>query len=376
MRSKTNVVAQLGSVKESSSAKMQETFTQIDLVKEKGSGPKHLNIRGIAQKARVSISTVSRAMNHASYVSPLLAKRIQKVIETEGYYPSTDARALVSGRSRIFGLIIPEITNPFFPEVVSSFEEIAVQHGYEILLASTAHDPQLIQTSLRQMIGRRVEGVAILTFGTERTLQKYFRAQNVPLVFVDAELSLPGTSNIKIDYKHGIRQAVQHLAALRHGRIAFVSGPMQLRSAAARKHAFLQSLAEINIKAHETLFVESDHTIEGGILALTQLLRGPVRPTAVMCSNDLTALGVMRRSYELGIKIPQDLSIVGFDDIHLAQFVLPALTTVRLSQTELARLAFEVLWKKIQSNQSCSYGNESTVVTQLVLRESTYFAAA
>jgi DNA-binding LacI/PurR family transcriptional regulator len=175
-----------------------------------------MDIREIARRAKVSTATVSRTINHVPTVDPQLAKRVWKVVEELGYYPNTQARALVSGRSRIFGLIISEITNPFFPEIVQVFERIAVQHQYEILLTSTGHDPKRVETAVRRMIERRVDGVAVMTFGMEDFLLEDLKLRNVPLVFADVGLARPHVSNIRIDYLHGIRQAVQHLAAFRH----------------------------------------------------------------------------------------------------------------------------------------------------------------
>jgi LacI family transcriptional regulator len=172
-----------------------------------------MDIREIARRAKVSTATVSRAINHVPTVDPQLAKRVWKVVEELGYYPNTQARALVSGRSRIFGLIISEITNPFFPEIVQVFERIAVQHQYEILLTSTGHDPKRVETAVRRMIERRVDGVAVMTFGMEDLLLEDLKLRRVPLVFADVGIARPCVSNIRIDYLHGIRQAVQHLAA-------------------------------------------------------------------------------------------------------------------------------------------------------------------
>ncbi len=332
-----------------------------------------MDIREIARRAKVSTATVSRAINHLPSVDPQLAKRVWKVVEELGYYPNTQARALVSGKSRIFGLIISEITNPFFPEIVQVFERIAVQHDYEILLTSTGHDPKRLESAVRRMIERRVEGVAVLTFGTEEFLLQDLKLRNVPLVFADIGMARPHVSNIRIDYLHGIRQAVQHLVAFHHQRIAFIAGPLRLKSAQARQDAFLSSMEEMGLEADGNLIVEGNHTIEGGIAALGQLLSKPTRPTAVLCSNDMTALGVMRKSYEEGISIPQDLSVIGFDDIHLAQFVLPALTTVQMSQAELARLAFHALLAEVQREPSSATGSEYELTTHLVLRESTHF---
>src|SRR5580693_3926235 len=255
-----------------------------------------MNIREIAKRARVSTATVSRTINRHPSVQPQLAKRVWRIVEELGYFPSTQARALVSGRSRIFGLIVSEITNPFFPEIVHVFEETALQHNYEILVSSTVHDPERMKTSVRRMLEHRVEGVAVMTFGMEESLLDDLKLRNVPLVFVDVGPARPRVSNIRIDYLHGIRQAVQHLAALRHEKIAFIAGPLELKSAVARKDAFMQSMKEIGLAANPQLIVEGDHTLEGGEEAFGRLLSLPLRPTAVLCSNDMTAIGVMHKS--------------------------------------------------------------------------------
>lgn len=330
-----------------------------------------MDIRQIAKRAKVSTATVSRTVNRVPTVDPQLARRVWKVIEELGYFPNTQARALVSGRSRIFGLIVTEITNPFFPEIVQVFEDIAVEHNYEILLTSTVHDPKRVEMAVRRMLERRVDGVAVITFGMEEALLEDEKLRNLPLVVVDVGPPRPKVSNIRIDYLNGMRQAVQHLAALRHERIAFISGPLHLKTAVARERAFTQSMEEIGLSASPELLVEGDHTIEGGMIAFTKLLAASAKPTAVVCSNDLTAMGVMRKSYEEGIRIPDNLSLIGFDNIRLAQFVLPPLTTVQMSQAELARLAFYALLTEVQRETPAPQGTEYVLKTSLVLRDST-----
>src|SRR5438034_5996545 len=173
-----------------------------------------MDIREIARRAKVSTATVSRAINHIPTVAPQLAKRVCRVVDELGYYPNTQARALVSGKSRIFGLVVSEITNPFFPEILQTFATLAVQHHYEILLTSTVHDPKRMESSVRRMIERRVDGVAILTFGMEDSLIEHLRFRKVPLVFVDVGPDVPGISNIRINYQNAIRQAVHHKETL------------------------------------------------------------------------------------------------------------------------------------------------------------------
>jgi LacI family transcriptional regulator, galactose operon repressor len=333
-----------------------------------------MDIRQIAKRAKVSTATVSRTINRVPSVDPHLAKRVWKVVSELGYYPNTQARALVSGRTRTFGLIVSEITNPFFPEIVQSFEDIAVQHNYEILLTSTVHDPKRMEASVRRMMERRVEGVAVLTFGMEESLLEGLRFRKVPLVFVDVGPPVPRICNIKIDYRRGIRQAVQHLAALRHEKIAFVAGPLDIQSGATRKAAFEDSLREIGMQVDPQLVVEGDHTMEGGMTAFALLAKLRTRATAVMCSNDMTAIGVMREAYERGVLVPEELSVVGFDDIRLARFVIPPLTTIQMSQTEIARLAFKALIAEVERDSPSPNGTEYLLATDFVLRKSTALA--
>ena len=330
-----------------------------------------MNIREIAKRARVSTATVSRTINRHPSVQPQLAKRVWRIVEELGYFPSTQARALVSGRSRIFGLIVSEITNPFFPEIVHVFEQIALEHNYEILVSSTVHDPERMKISVRRMLEHRVEGVAVMTFGMEESLLEDLKLRNVPLVLVDVGPARPRVSNIRIDYLHGIRQAVQHLAALRHEKVAFITGPLTLKSAVARKDAFLQSMNEIGMAVDPELVIEGNHKLEGGEEAFEKLLKRRSRPTAILCSNDMTAIGVMRKCYSEKIVVPKDLSVIGFDNIHLSQYILPPLTTVEMSQAELGRLAFQALLQDVQLETPNPKGTEYVLKTSFVLRDST-----
>jgi len=327
-----------------------------------------MDIREIARRAKVSTATVSRVINRVPTVDPQLTKKVWKVVDELGYYPNTQARALVLGRSRIFGLVVSEITNPFFPEIVQTFENLAVENNYEILLTSTVHDPKRMESSVRRMIERRVDGVAILTFGMEESLIEYLRYRKVPLVFVDVGPDVPGVANIRVNYLNGIRQAVQHLAALRHTRIAFIAGPQHLKSAMARREAFRTTMEEIGLSPE--LIVIGDHRMEGGMKAFHELHALSNPPTAVLCSNDMTAIGVMREAFELGIRVPEDLSVIGFDDIRMAGFLIPPLTTVQMSQSELARLAFEGLINEIRNHNPLPEGTEYLLKTRLILKNS------
>ena len=332
-----------------------------------------MNLKEIAKRAGVSTATVSRAINRIPTVDPRLAKRVWKVVDEIGYYPDKQARALVSGQSGIFGLIVSELTNPFFPEVVLAFEQIAARNNYEVLLSSAADESKEMGAAVRRMIERRVDGIAILTFGMDESLDS-FGFRNVPLVVVDTRSQMPEVTNIRIDYQHGIRQAVQHLAALRHSRIAFVMGPPDLQSAVARRRAFEESMQEIGLPIPPEFIIVGDRTIEDSAQALRTLVALPLRPTAVMCSNDMTAVSVLRQAADSGITVPNELSVVGFDDIRLAQFTTPPLTTVQISQVELATVAFAALFERTRNGDGISSTPEYALTTRLVLRGTTMLA--
>lgn len=342
--------------------------------KEPSSRRRHsVSIRDVAKRAAVSIATVSRAVNGITTVDPELAKRVWKAVEEVGYVPNPQARALVSGRSRMLGLIVSEITNPFFPELVQEFENLAVAQGYEVMIGSTSYDPARTQSLIRRMLQRSVDGVAIMTFGIEEDLVKKLVESEFPLVFVDAGPKLPNIRVLKVDYGEGIREAVQHLAALGHRSIAFISGPLRLRSALARRDAFLSSMAELGLKAPAGHIVEGDHTMEGGMVATERLVAHAQLPTAIVCSNDMTAIGVLHGLYRTTHKVPADISVVGFDDIHLAQFMLPPLTTVQMSCKHLAAAAVQALRAGIEPGHPKAAQKEWPIPTRLVVRQSSAF---
>jgi LacI family transcriptional regulator len=332
-----------------------------------------VNIHDVARRARVSIATVSRVVNRIPSVDPDLAKRVWKAVEEVGYVPNTQARALVSGRSRILGLAVSEITNPFFPELVQEFENLAVAQGYEVMIGSTNYDPLRTDSLIRRMLQRSVDGVAVMTFGIEEEQVQKLVEREFPLVFVDAGPDLKNIRVLKVNYGQGIREAVQHLAALGHRQIAFISGPLVMRTAVTRRDAFRRSMAELGLTAAGPYIAEGDHTMEGGKAAMEKLIALPELPTAVICSNDMTAIGVLHALDETTHKVPKDISVVGFDDIRLAQFMLPPLTTVQMSCKELAAAAVQALRAGIEPGHAQAAQKEWPIPTRLVVRRSTDF---
>jgi LacI family transcriptional regulator len=339
----------------------------------KNNRPPAASIRDVARRARVSIATVSRAVNHIPSVDPALAKRVWRAVKEVGYVPNPQARALVSGRSRILGLIVSEITNPFFPELIQKFEDLAVAQGYEVMIGSTNYEPARTESIIRRMLRRNVDGVAVMTFGIEENLVKKLVESEFPLVFVDAGPDLPNIRVLKVNYAEGIREAVQHLAALGHRNIAFISGPLRLRSAVSRRDAFLKSMKELGLAVPAKNIVEGDHTMEGGMRSMERLLSLAELPTAVMCSNDMTAIGVLHALHKTTHTVPGEISVVGFDNIHLVEFMLPPLTTVQMSCKDLAEAAVEALRAGIEPGHPRAAVKEWPIPTRLVVRQSSAF---
>lgn len=282
-----------------------------------------------------------------------------------------------SRRSRLLGLLIGDLTNPFFPELIHAFEDLATRHGYEILTASTGYDTERTRRSIRRMLELQVAGAAILTFGSEGPLRTEITRLlgALPLVFTDHAPRAPLTCALAIDYRRGIREAVQHLSNIGHRKIAFISGPLGERSAQLRREAFLATLQEADCVCREAWLIEGNHTMESGMHAMGSILGQKALPTAVMCSNDMTAFGATRELHRRGIDVPGCISVTGFDDIQFAEYATPPLTTIRMSRKALARAAVEALRSLIEMPGQPVPGILLKVPTTLVVRQSTTYVS-
>ena len=328
-----------------------------------------MNISEIARRANVSTATVSRTINQSGAVKSDTARKVWRAIDELKYYPNSHARTLVSGRSRLLGLIVSDITNPFFPELVRSFELLAVHQQYDLLLTSTDYQTARMTVCLRRMLERKVDGVAIMTSEMDVGLIKELSRRGVPLVFMDVSQVGPRMSHVSIDYGGGIRQAVDHVVALGHKRVAFISGPLDLHSARTRRQAFLEGMRAHRLKPDRRFVREGMHTAEGGQQAMAALLRLSPRPTAVVASNDWTAIGALHAIDAAGLRVPEDISLAGFDDIPLVSYTNPALTSVRMSAADVGATAFNALFSLIGGDRL--EGDTYQVATKLIVREST-----
>jgi len=324
-------------------------------------------MKEVAERAGVSITTVSHVINNTRFVAPQTRERILNIIKELGFYADAHARRLKSGRSDSFGLIVSDIRNPFFPEIITSFETAAIQKGFELYLCNTNYDPARSEGAVRRMIENKVRGVAIMTSEIPSHVAETLAVHHIPTVFLDVGEVAPYTSNIRVDYSAGIYEAIDHLFRLGHHEFVFIAGPQNLRSAVVRREAFWDGLCSHGIQNCQ--IIEGNHRVDGGISAVQSLLSGSKLATAILCSNDLTAIGALSTLQKAGLHIPRDVSVVGFDNIDLASLAYPPLTTVSLPRDGLGKLAFEALQNILESERH--EGTEYVIKTQLKIREST-----
>lgn len=324
-------------------------------------------MQDVAERAGVSVTTVSHVVNRTRRVAPETLRRVESAIEELGFYKNVHARRLARGGSDFLGLIVSDIANPFFPELIKSFETAALERGFDLLLFNTDYHLHRTQAAVRKMIENKVCGVAVMTSEFAPGLAEDLVANRVSVVFLDHGDVRDYVSDIRVDYSSGISEAIRHLFDLGHRDFAFIAGPQNLKSAVIRRKAFTETLDRWGLASHRT--VESNHKVEGGAEAVKRLLAQPNFPSAILCSNDLTAIGALSALHQTGLNIPGDVSVVGFDDIYFASVTHPPLTTVSLSRARLGQLAFEALERML--HHKTHRGEEYVIETVLRVRQST-----
>jgi LacI family transcriptional regulator len=328
-----------------------------------------ISMREIAKLAGVSSATVSRVINGSELVTEETANRIRKIIADFNFVPNTSAIHLKHGKSQIYGIIIPDLTNPFFTELVKIFEELLVENEQELLVANTDFASTRLQRSLRRMLLRRVDGVAILTSELESAALEALVQNRIPVVTTDHYRSACGMSDIIIDFPGGLAQMVAHLKKLGHRNLGFIGGTEGLETSRVRRESFMDAIVKQGLTSRGEWMVAGNYRIDGGSAAMAGILSQREVPTAIIAANDLTAIGAMRAAYDKGLRIPDDISIAGCDDIEMSDIVYPPLTTLRISRKEYARMLFEAL---VETGKDLSKpGPQYRLPMSLVARRST-----
>lgn len=329
-----------------------------------------MKIKDVAALAGVSTATISHVVNNTRFVTEETRQKVLAAIEQSGYSPNANARNLASKQSRTLGLILSDLSNPFFPELIKSIQERANEEGYDLSLANTNYDPKRTLACVQRMLEKRVGGVAIITSEMDISLIEKLAAREVAMVFLDVGKVGPYTSNIVVNYEKGIREGVEHLLQLGHRRIAYISGPQRLKSAQRRRLAFTKTMKKYESSLHtEPFFFEGDFKAAGGQQAAAEILRQRPLPTAIIAANDMMAIGALREVKKAGLRVPEDISVIGFDDILFAALTDPPLTTVVLPREEIGRAAIEALLHNLRAADHV--GREFKITPKLIVREST-----
>jgi DNA-binding LacI/PurR family transcriptional regulator len=326
-------------------------------------------IKDVAREASVSTATVSHVINGTKYVSDDTRKRVLDAIKRCEYSPNAHARSLASGRSNMLGLLISDISNPFFPEVVKAIEAAAFERGYNVILLNTNYDAERAADYVRRLSELKMAGVALMTSELDSELFREITRRQVSVVFDSHDVTSERMSNICVDYAAGIEEAVRHLVSLGHRRIAHIAGASRIPSGVIRREAFTDFMRRYLPDEPEPAVYEGDFRLDGGRRAASEILAARELPTAIIAANDMMALGAMREFRKAGLSIPQDISVVGFDDIAFAALSEPPLTTVCSPRAEIGRRVVEALVALIEHPDQ--QGFELRIPTHLITRDST-----
>ncbi len=331
-----------------------------------------VTINEVAKRAGVSKSTVSHVLNKTRAVEEPTRQKVLKAVEELGYRPSLVARSLKSKRTNTAGLLISDVSNPFYPDVILGVEEVAFTEDYSIFLCNTNYDLERGLKLVQSLVDKSVDGIMFMSSSMSMEMVQEAVENRIKVVVLDWEESnlQEMASTITINFEIGIQQAIRHLVESGHRRIAHISGPLNLWTARVRKNAFLKALEQSGVDPSQAVIIEGDLRIEGGRKAFEQLIKLTPRPTAVVAANDLTALGVIWAARNAGLDLPKDLSVVGLDDIDLASKVSPSLSTIALPRREIGRLAMRTLLEMIAQGKDAEK-SRLTVDTTFVLRQST-----
>ncbi len=323
----------------------------------------------VAARAGVTPSTVSYVVNNGPRsVSTAARERVLKAIDELGYQPSDIARSLRSQRSMTLGLVIPNTANPFYADVARAVEEVGFEHGYTVFLCHSSHLPERERRYAEMLRAKHVDGA--IFHPTTADLRPLALLSQAGIQAVVLERSVPGFHCFVADERHGGYLATHHLLSLGHRRIGCIVRTGDLTSSAARVEGYRAALAEAGLPLDERLTVESDFGFAAGAAAVRQLLQLPDRPTALVTHNDIIAIGAIKATVDSGLRVPADLSVVGYDDIAQAAYAVPALTTIAYPKHRMGRAAAKLLLSLLADEETLP---PATIVlpVQLVVRDST-----
>src|SRR5215212_10021974 len=323
----------------------------------------------VARVANVSIATVSHVINGTRFVSAERVERVQAAMQELGYTPDATARSLRVGRTDTIGLVVPDNSNPFFAALARWIEEAGFESGYTTILANSNERPDREHRYVSTLVSKRVDGLILSpSRGDHSTLTRLLQNARLPVVVVDRDAALPNADVVLYDNEGGSYEAARYLLELGHRRIGCVAGPADASSATERVTGFRKAIADAGLPPQPV--VEADFHFTGGREATARLLDTGQEFTALFAANDLMAAGAVRELHSRGIAVPDQVSVVGFDDAPLAEMVSPALTTMRQPLQEMAHSAVSLLLSRVTSGDGGAPVRK-VLSTSLVIRDST-----
>jgi len=328
------------------------------------------SIKDVARKADVSTTTVSHVVNHTRFVSDKVRSAVEDAIRELGYVPSAVARSLKSNTTKTIGMLIPNCSNPYFAEIVRSVEDRCFGAGYTLILCNTDDDPHRQGAYLQVLSEKRIDGMIIISTGADKDLLSFLQGLPIPTVLLDREIDEANCDLVETAHLQGGMMATDHLIGLGHRRIACLAGPADLNSSAQRIEGWRTALDRSGLSAESAdLLWHSDFSSQGGFSTMQSILASPLAPTAVFVCNDLMSIGALSAAHEAGVRVPQDLSLIGFDDIELARFASPALTTIAQPKQRIGIVAVDMVLERIQGGRVKA--RQVILQPQLVVRNST-----
>ena len=330
-----------------------------------------MNLEDVAKRAGVASATVSRVLNGHPNVKSSTRTRVLHAVEQLKYKPNLHARSLAGGRSRVLGIVMTNLYNPFFADIYRAIETNAQQCGYETLLANSSHDVKLLKASVHRLLGQQVAGLGVFPEMEPAVLEE-LREARIPVVLFDAGEASNSFTTIHFDHRKGMRMLLDLLFALGHRRMAYIGAPLFLRPTEARRQEFLETMARNG--AEYLAVAPTEDGFAGGREGTRELLRAGFAPTAILCVNDWIAVGVIRELRNQGLSVPGDVSVTGFDNIALSEFCCPSLTTIQIPRAEIGRLVVAGLVP--DASGSPPPLRHVYLDPELVLRESTGVARA
>jgi LacI family transcriptional regulator len=326
-------------------------------------------IREVAESAGVSYATVSHVINNTRLVSQETRNRVLAAMESLNYRPNALARSLRQGKTNTLGLVLPDSANPFFAEISRSIEDEAFKKGYSVFLCNTELDTQRELFYVDVLSKKQVDGIIFVAAGDQADSLEFLVGRNMPVVMVDRNVPNVEIDAVLTDNQLGGYLATRHLLELGHRRIACISGPSSITPSAERMIGYRKALEEAGIAYDERLILRGDYHAQSGMEITHSILKMNPRPTAIFALNDLMALGALRAAAEAGCSVPGDLAVVGYDDLEIARFANPPLTTIAQPKKEIGVQAIELLVDRI--SQKGRPPSRLVLPPELIVRRST-----